>query len=225
MALLTVEAIAVTVTVELVSNGLLRRPTLHGSPLLSVFLLPARQNERVNYRLFELINASAGRIDGIDDVMEFAATWLVYLIFAASAVPVAVSLHRRRTRPVLELGVALVLAFAAATALAHLNSQLRPFQSHHVHQLIPHDPGVSLPSDHATAAFTLAFGVYAFLNHRWGVILGTAALTVGAARVWVGVHYPGDILAAAAIAGLAVMAVTVGSHRQRGRTRSPSAAR
>ncbi|MET8043303.1 phosphatase PAP2 family protein [Micromonospora sp. NPDC005215] len=177
----------------------------------------------MNYRLFELINGPAGQIDSMDDVMEFAATWLFYLIIAASAVPVAVALHRRRIRPVLELGVALCLAFAAATVLAHLNNQLRPFQSHHVHQLIPHDPGVSLPSDHATAAFTLAFGVYAFLNHRWGVILAAAALTVGIARVWVGVHYPGDILAAAAIAGLAVVAVALGRHQQRNRTRVPSA--
>lgn len=174
----------------------------------------------MNYRLFELINGLAGRIDGVDDVMEFAATWLVYLLFAAAAVPVAVALHRRRIRPVLELGVALVLAFAAATVLAHLNGQLRPFQSHQVHQLIPHEPGVSLPSDHATAAFTLAFGVYAFLSHRWGVILAITALAVGIARVWVGVHYPGDILAATAIAGLAVAAVAVGRHQQRTRTRS-----
>ncbi len=110
----------------------------------------------VNYRLFELINDHAGRIDGIDDVMEFAATRLLYLIFAVTALLAVVTLRRRRTRPVVELGAALVLAFAAATVLAHSNSQQRPFQSHHVHQLIPHGAGVSLPSDHATAAFALA---------------------------------------------------------------------
>ncbi|MFJ6198243.1 phosphatase PAP2 family protein [Micromonospora sp. NPDC092111] len=191
--------------------------------VFSDFLPSARQDERVNYRLFELINGPAGRIDAVDDVMEFAATWLVYLIFAASTVPVAVALYRRRIPPVLELGVALVLAFAAATVLAHLNGQLRPFQSHQVHQLIAHDPGVSLPSDHATAAFTLAFGIYTFLNHRWGVILGVSALAVGIARVWVGVHYPGDIAAAAAIASLAVAAVALGRHQQRNRTRLRSA--
>ncbi|MGC4890567.1 phosphatase PAP2 family protein [Micromonospora sp. DT227] len=171
----------------------------------------------MNYRVFELINGSAGRFDGIDDVMEFAATWLLYLVAAATAVMVAVALRRRRIRPVLELGAVLFLAFVAATVLAHLNGQLRPFQSHHVHQLIPHDPGVSLPSDHATAAFALAFGVYAFLSRRWGVVLAGAALVVGLARVWVGVHYPGDILAAAAIAGVTVVAVGLMSHQQRHR--------
>ena len=38
------------------------------------------------------------------------------------------------------------------------------------------------------------------------MLIGAAAL-IGVARVWVGVHYPGDILAAAVIAGLATLAV------------------
>jgi undecaprenyl-diphosphatase len=32
----------------------------------------------VNYHQFELINQRAGRADGVDDVMEFTATWLIY---------------------------------------------------------------------------------------------------------------------------------------------------
>lgn len=174
----------------------------------------------VNLRLFHLINDLAGRIDAADDVMEFAATWLIYLIFAASAVLVAVALCRRRVRPVLQLGVALFLAFAAATVLSHLSRQLRPFQTHHVHQLIAHGPGVSLPSDHATAAFALAFGIYAFLSRGWGIAFTMAALAVGIARVWVGVHYPGDILAAAVIAGLAVLEVAMAARWHRTRLRS-----
>ncbi|GAA2484845.1 hypothetical protein [Winogradskya humida] len=38
---------------------------------------------------FELLNAHAGHLDALDDVMEFAATWLIYLIFAAVAALVA----------------------------------------------------------------------------------------------------------------------------------------
>jgi len=32
----------------------------------------------VNYQLFELLNGPAGRFDAVDDVMEFAATRLIY---------------------------------------------------------------------------------------------------------------------------------------------------
>ncbi|MFI7597442.1 phosphatase PAP2 family protein [Actinoplanes sp. NPDC049681] len=170
----------------------------------------------MNFRLFHLINDLAGRSDALDDVMEFAATRLIYLIFAASAVLVGIALYRRRVLPVFRLGVALFLTFAAATVLSHISGQPRPFQTHHVHQLIAHEPGVSLPSDHATAAFALAFGIYAFLSRGWGIAFTAAALIVGIARVWVGVHYPGDILAAAVIAVLAVLEVVAASHWLRG---------
>jgi undecaprenyl-diphosphatase len=165
----------------------------------------------VNFQLFELLNRDAGRFDGLDDVMEFVATWLIYGVFAVAAALVAIALRRRRWRPVGRLGVTLVLAFAAATALAQVSGQRRPFQSHRVHQLIPHGPGVSMPSDHATAAFAIAFGVAVFLSRRWGLVLTVAALAIGVARVWVGVHYPGDVLAGAAIAALATAEVLVWS--------------
>lgn len=163
----------------------------------------------VNYQLFEFINGRAGRCDGVDDAMEFGATRLIYVVFAVSAVLVGVALYRRRIRPILELGAALLVAFLGAALLSHLSGQLRPFQSHRVHQLIAHAPGVSLPSDHATAAFALAFAVFAFLSRRWGIALGVAAISIGLSRIWVGVHYPGDILAAAGIAGLATLEVLV----------------
>ncbi|MEU8300352.1 phosphatase PAP2 family protein [Micromonospora sp. NPDC048909] len=158
----------------------------------------------MNYRLFELVNGHAGQVDGIDDVMEFAARYLIYLVFAVAAVLGAVALLRGRLRPVIALGAALAVALLATLIVSHLNGEVRPFQTHHVHQLIPHDNGVSLPSDHATAAFTVAFGATVFLSRGWGMMLAVLATMIGASRVWVGVHYPADILAGLAIAALAV---------------------
>jgi undecaprenyl-diphosphatase len=169
----------------------------------------------VNYQLFHLLNSGAGRFDGLDDVMEFMATWLIYLVFAIAAALVAAELYRRRLRPVLELGSTLVLAFAAATLLSMVSREVRPFQTHPVHQLIAHDPGASLPSDHATAAFAVAFGVGLFLSRGWGVLLAVLAIAIGFSRIWVGVHYPGDIVAAVVIAGLAAAEVAVWSRWRR----------
>ncbi|MFI5934218.1 phosphatase PAP2 family protein [Actinoplanes sp. NPDC051494] len=173
----------------------------------------------MNYRLFELVNDHAGRFDAVDDVMEFVATWVIYLIFAVVAVLVAVALYHRRARQVIELGVALFFAFAAATVVSHVSGEQRPFQNHPAHQLVAHEPGVALPSDHATAAFALAFGVYAFLSRAWGITLGVAAVAVGFSRIWVGVHYPGDIAAAVIIAGVAVSGVVVWNRRRTTRLR------
>lgn len=164
----------------------------------------------MNFQVFEMINNAAGRHDAIDDMMEFGATWLIYPMFAITAVLAALALYRHRLRPVLGLGLTLFLSFAASTILAHVSTEVRPFQTHAVHQLVAHGPGTSLPSDHATAAFALAVGVGLFLHRGWGWTLAIAALLVGFARVWVGVHYPGDVAAAAVIAvlaGLSVLAV------------------
>jgi membrane-associated phospholipid phosphatase len=68
---------------------------------------------------------------------------------------------------------------SASTALGRLSREVRPFQSHQVHQLIAHAPGASMPSDHATAAFAIAFGVGLFLSRRWGVVLGIAGAVIG----------------------------------------------
>jgi undecaprenyl-diphosphatase len=169
----------------------------------------------MNYYIFHILNSHAGRADPLDDVMEFTANWLIYASFAIAAALITLSLTRRRVRPVAELGAALAVAFVAGMAVAHTSHQMRPFQTHQVHQLIAHDPGVSMPSDHATAAFALAFGIGAFLSRRWGVTLSAIALAVGLGRIWVGVHYPGDIAVAAAIAAAAVLGVALCSRRWR----------
>jgi undecaprenyl-diphosphatase len=163
----------------------------------------------VNYRLFNLINSAAGHWAVLDHLMRFAAVDLVFLVFSIAGAVVLHALLQRRFRAVLCFGATLALAFALAQVLAHLSREQRPFQDHQVHELIPHTPGVGMPSDHATAAFAIAFGLMAFLSRRAGIALTPVAVLIGFARVWTGVHYPGDILAAALIAALAAMFVYV----------------
>jgi undecaprenyl-diphosphatase len=164
----------------------------------------------VNYRAFEAINALAGRVDGVDDPIEFVAVWLIFATFAVAAGLCVHALLRRRFRPVAEVGATLAVAFLAGLGVAALGLEQRPFQTHRVHQLIAHAPGTSLPSDHATAAFAVALAIAAFLHRRWGAVLLVAAALIGLARIWVGVHYPADILASLVIALAAVGTVLLG---------------
>jgi undecaprenyl-diphosphatase len=94
------------------------------------------------------------------------------------------------------------LGLLANQVIAHLWDRPRPYQAHHniVPLLTPsHDP--SFPSDHATAAFAIAFGVL-FVYRRAGYVFLAAAAVIAASRVLAGMHYPSDVLAGAAI-GLA----------------------
>ena len=87
----------------------------------------------------------------------------------------------------------------------------RPYLTHHIaHPWInSHDP--SFPSDHASAAFAIAFDTVA------GGIFLFFALVISVGRLFIGAHYPGDIgggflvglAAALAIAWLARPAVAL----------------
>src|SRR5437870_10395900 len=98
----------------------------------------------------------------------------------------------------------------ASAALALLINQLiatiwhrqRPFASHpsaHVWGARSHDP--SFPSDHASAAFAIAFAVFLF-DRLVGSVFLAAAFVIGAGRVFIGAHYPLDVLAGSLV-GLA----------------------
>ncbi|GAB3062850.1 hypothetical protein GCM10027186_13320 [Micromonospora schwarzwaldensis] len=165
-----------------------------------------------------MINSGAGKVDVVDDVLEWAAVWLIYVLGALAVVPV-IRGGRPAAAATLRVLAALALAFALGRATAALSTEVRPFQTHQVHQLIPHATGPSLPSDHATAAFTLALAVGVFLSRRWGVALTILAVVIGFARVWTGVHYPGDIAAGALVAAAAVVAVAVTARRYERRFR------
>lgn len=75
----------------------------------------------------------------------------------------------------------------------------RPFQAHPgAHVWGPHKTDASFPSDHASAAFGIAVAVL-LLDSFAGVLFGILALLIAVGRVIVGEHYPGDVLAGAAI--------------------------
>ncbi|WP_003987152.1 MULTISPECIES: phosphatase PAP2 family protein, partial [Streptomyces] len=64
----------------------------------------------------------------------------------------------------------------------------------------------SFPSGHAASAAAFATGV-AFENKWWGLALAPVAASVAFSRVYTGVHYPGDVLAGAALGVGAALAV------------------
>ncbi len=79
------------------------------------------------------------------------------------------------------------------------------------HQLVV-ETSFSFPSGHAMASSALAFSVIALLwntKYRWPAVLIGAAFTIliGFSRLYLGVHYPTDILAGWCVSGLWVLLV------------------
>ena len=66
----------------------------------------------------------------------------------------------------------------------------------------------SFPSGHAAFYFAIAFAVY-FAHKGAGKILLIAAFLLGLARVYLGVHYPSDILGGAAVGAFSAWAASL----------------
>lgn len=87
------------------------------------------------------------------------------------------------------------LALLINQAIGKIWHRQRPFAAHpaaHVWGSRSHDP--SFPSDHASAAFGIAFAVFLFDRLAGSVFLAAAAV-IGVGRVFIGAHYPLDVLA------------------------------
>jgi undecaprenyl-diphosphatase len=84
--------------------------------------------------------------------------------------------------------------------ITHFWQRSRPYVAH-PHETIllvapSHEP--SFPSDHAIAAFGIAF-VVAFIGRRMGALFLAGASVIALTRVLAGLHYPGDVLGGAAV--------------------------
>ena len=107
---------------------------------------------------------------------------------------------------VVAAGFSALLALGGAQLIAHIWERPRPYIAHpgdaHLFIAASHDP--SFPSDHATAAFAIAVAL--LLRHRKaGILALVMALTLSVARVAVGTHYPGDVLAGALLGTAAAL--------------------
>ncbi len=107
---------------------------------------------------------------------------------------------------------ATALALAVGQVVSRLVERPRPFVTHPagVHLVARHAADAGFPSDHATAAFAIAVAVWTH-DRRWGAALLALAAVLAAGRVALGLHYPSDVLAGAAIGTLAAIVVTHGA--------------
>jgi len=157
----------------------------------------------MDYRLEQWINGPAGQHAGLDTFMRDAASWGQWIF---GGIVVAWILYAWLRGSAADRRGALASLFAAGIALtvnqviSHIWARPRPFVAHPdtVHVLLAYSRDASFPSDHAAAGFAIATTLV-LVHRRWGVVALVAAAVMSYARVFVGLHYPGDVLAGAII--------------------------
>jgi undecaprenyl-diphosphatase len=166
----------------------------------------------LDYSLFHAVNGLAGRSTALDAVMIGSAKYLPF-VFALAVVALWLSWRPRNQRGAFLASVSALIALGIGQVIGKASPRPRPYLSHAVNQLIPPSLDTSFPSDHAILGFAVAVLVWRY-NRRAGAALLVLATLMAIARVFVGAHYPGDVLGGAVLGALTSIALAALSQRQ-----------
>lgn len=158
--------------------------------------------------LFNLIRLLADKSRLLDFLGIFLADYFGYLIFFSALVIIWYSGDwKKRIHYFSFLALTLILSRGIITELIRFfYHRPRPFMVLDFTPLIDQVNQGAFPSGHAAFYFSLG-GVIWFLNKNLGWRFAGAAALMGLARVFVGVHWPLDILGGAAVGIISVYIV------------------
>ena len=166
----------------------------------------------IDWSVFHSLN---GLLRGDDSGQDAAVAFNASALFALVAVAAATWFFARpggslRSKlAAASAGISAVVALLVNAVLGHLWYHARPFADHPKQTvlLVHHGADNSFPSDHASVAFAVAFAVLVF-HRRLGIVLLAVAVGVGLDRIFVGVHYPIDVLTSVFVGLGAALVVT-----------------
>ena len=152
----------------------------------------------MNYWLFSLINDMANQSFVLDALMIVISKVVPYIYIFILA---GLYMQGFRTRNFklrgesFATGVLFLICLLGSFILGSMFYENRPFVDHTVVLIVNHAADASFPSDHAVGTMAIACGIL-FYDWSLGTKMVYGSILVGVSRVFVGNHYPGDILGA-----------------------------
>lgn len=161
-----------------------------------------------NQPLFDEVNDLARHTPWLHGIVAAYASYGVVLFGVLILLAIWQARHAPHAKLAAALwaGIATVVAVGINQPIVSLVAEPRPYQTHPgILVLVARSTDWSFPSDHSVMAGACALGLL-IASRRLGVVAAVAALLMAAARVYVGAHYPLDVLA-----GLALGAAVAGA--------------
>ncbi|MGJ8524409.1 putative undecaprenyl-diphosphatase YbjG [Halomonadaceae bacterium LMG 33818] len=156
--------------------------------------------DALNYDWFRIVNANTLTPDWL--------MWLAYIlaVYAIMIIPVILVLgwirrDKQQQQPMLRALVGCGCALLINALIAHFWFSPRPFMIPIGHTFLHHRPDASFPSDHMTIVMTVAFSlIYQWETRKLGIGIALLGLLIGWSRVFLGVHFPMDMVGGTVVA-------------------------
>jgi len=143
----------------------------------------------MDYCLFEKIHNLAGQWSFLDATGKFLAEYLPYLLVVSILL-----LFWKKWKILFQVFLAGVVAkFVIVDTIRFIWPRPRPFVEHDVSLLIEKLDQAAFPSGHTALFFSLSTVVY-YYHKKAGILFFIASFLMALSRIFVGVHWPSDIL-------------------------------
>jgi len=152
----------------------------------------------MNMELFRLINNLANKNTVLDGIMIFFSKYVPYIFMAVIAIVFVLGITKKNSdyrKVAVNTFVITVINLVLSFIIGGIYYVDRPFVNNKVNLLFTHTKDASFPSDHATGTMSIAFGLGKY-NKLVSIILTILSVIVGFSRVYVGHHYPMDVIGA-----------------------------
>lgn len=155
----------------------------------------------MNMAIFRLINDLANKNAALDQLMIIFSTYIPYVFMGILALVFILGITNKNQdyrKEAFSTFIITAINLLIALIVGNVYYVDRPFVHNKVNLLFPHVEDASFPSDHATGTMSIALGM-GKTNRVLGVVLTVLSVIVGFSRVYVGHHYPSDIIGAYAM--------------------------
>lgn len=161
--------------------------------------------EQLNFGLFHIFNASDHPNFLVTQLALFSSDYLTEIVSLILIILVLVKKDQKYWHAFSLSLCSIAFALITAKIFSLFFYHPRPFVLHMGHTLIHHAANTSLPSHHMLGMATLTFSFLLLGFRKIAFSIFIASLFVGWSRMYLGVHFPFDLIAAEILAFCSVL--------------------